>query len=92
MISILVVVLIISIIILFYVLQDKCREQLTSKPTKKQIDGYVRDMLSNKNVFDQGQLNAARDRMDWIDPVIFESARILNVKNQMTEESLRSLF
>ncbi len=82
----------IIVVLLVLLLKPKCSEGLVSKPTQKDIQKYSKDILVNREVFDNGTFYQAREKIPWLDPIIYEEARLLSTKNNLNNISVKTIF
>lgn len=83
----------IVIVILLVILNNKCCiSGFSSRPTDGDIEKFSTDLLKNQHIVNSGKMTEAREKMPWIDPVIFEEARNLNNNNKFDKQTIKSLF
>lgn len=65
-------------------------EGLSSKPNKKQIKNMTKQVLDNKIIFKNEGFTMldAKNRMKWMDVIVYEDLRELSKKNKMTDEHI----
>lgn len=80
--------IIVVIILLIHV--NTSKEGLTNKPSNEQIKHMSSDILNNKYLFNsQSNFYSARNKISWIDPVIYEQIRMMK---EINRENLSSVF
>ncbi len=82
----------IIIVLLVLLLKPKCSEGLVTKPTGEDIHKYSKDILINREVFKNGTFYRAREKMPWIDPIVYEEVRLLATKNNLNDVSVQTIF
>jgi hypothetical protein len=63
-------------------------EGLSSKPNSMQIKNMAKQVLDNQIIFKNEGFTIldARNRMKWMDVIVYEDLRELSKKNKMTDE------
>ena len=85
-------ILLLLILLLAVLLMPKRDCMTGGKPSNGQVIKYTNDMLKNQHVFIGGTLYEAKEKMPWIDPIIYEDARNLARQNKLNRESLSGIF
>ena len=84
------VLLIIFMYLLFTMDGD---EGLTNKPTDAEKQGYIDDIINNKSFFSNKKTYyAAKEKLPWLDAIIYEDVRYLVRQNNLNKNSLNSVF
>jgi hypothetical protein len=82
---------ILVIVIVVYFL-CKCRtEGLTNKPSKEQKQYMLNQMLNHKELFSTS-LENTKNKLPWVDAVVYEDVRSLIYKNRFDKNNLGNIF
>mgnify|MGYP001593462398 FL=1 len=83
----------IIILLILYIITTKCSEGLSNKPNQADIINYTSDIMQNREIFgSRGTFYNARNKMPWIDPILYEDARMLAMRNNLNNESVMRIF
>jgi hypothetical protein len=82
---------ILTILIIIIIYRNRATEGLVNKPTNDDVEKYTNDIISNRPIFG-GSFYAAREKLPWIDPILYEDARILSKQNNFTREAITQIF
>lgn len=67
------------------------REGFVAKPTPKEAIKYGGEILQNKNLLRVG-FQESKNAMPWMDAVVYEEARQLELKNNLNNKTVNMLF
>lgn len=67
------------------------REGFTSKPTPNEALKYGGEILTNKNLLRVG-FQESKNAMPWMDAIVYEEARQLELKNNLNNRTVNMLF
>ena len=85
--------LLLVVIIIIIAYNIKCKEGLVSRPLGATRQKYINDILNNKNMFDKRHTYySAREKMPWLDAIIYEEVRHLARQNNLNKNSLNTVF
>jgi predicted type IV restriction endonuclease len=86
----------ILIVLLFIIASMMCKtseEGLISKPSDRDINIYIVEVIKNKNLFGpHGTFYAARELMPWLDALTYEDMRKLLRENRFTADEIQHAF
>lgn len=68
------------------------RDGLHRKPTAAETKRMAQQTISFKELFDQSQLANAKRVMPWLDPVVYEDLRMLNVQGLFTRDQIEGII
>lgn len=90
--DILILIAIVAILLyLYYNTLEESRAYFTGKPTASEKIIYVKQIVSNKLIFDE-DLYTAKSIMPWIDAITYEDIRKLIRENNFNEETILSVL
>ena len=85
-------VCVVIIIIGILVLLNVQTEGLTSKPSNFEKQKYTNEILANKNIFAKSTFYNAKEKMPWLDALIYEDVRQLVRQNNLNKNSINRVF
>jgi hypothetical protein len=87
------VILCILVVFVIALVSTNYKEGLVSKPNDAEKVQYFNDIVNNKHIFGgQGTFYEAKEKMPWMDAIIYEDVRQLARQNNLNKNSVNSVF
>jgi hypothetical protein len=80
------------VLILVLIHNTNCKEGLVSKPTDADISQYSKEVLQNRELFNNSSFYNARKKMPWMDAIAYEEIRLLAINNKLNNQTINSIF
>ncbi len=68
------------------------KEGLTSKPTEAEKVQFTNEIIENKDYFTENGLKKLRNKLPWMDPILYEDVRKLHYGGALNQENVRNLL
>ncbi len=84
---------VIGILVLVFLIYPDCTEGLIAKPSDAERIEYIDAILNNRTLF-TGRYTyySAKEKIPWLDALIYEEIRQLVRQNNLNKKSLLSVF
>lgn len=89
--NILLAFLLLLVMIIICKTEKTKREGFVAKPTKEQAVKFGGELMNNRSLLRVG-FQETKNKMPWIDAVVYEDARALELKNNLNERTVQKLF
>jgi hypothetical protein len=86
------IIFILFIIIFFQFLFKSNAEGLSNKPSGREKELIIAEILDNKHLFKNGRYEKAKARLAWLDVITFEELRMLEMKNNLTASEINLIL
>jgi len=95
------IIIVVLIVLYFWILYKMSKEHLVIRPSKKQLNNMIDQVMQYRNLFDTQYIKNKPDldmytirkvKMPWLDAILYEDIRRLVHAKQLTRQNLRKIF
>jgi hypothetical protein len=84
-------IIITAVVIVLFKWWYRCQEGLTSKPSDKEQEEIINQIVANPELFNKS-FTALQGRYGWLDIITYEDIKSLIRKQALTRENLSKIF